>query len=755
MPPFRPLVGVLCALTLYCTATEAQNRPSGLMTDLVTDAGALYRGGYRTEKSMADIAEQDFGDCRCALVRSARPTFGWIVPDCGRGTHQLAYRIIVADNADDARACRGNVWDSGTVRSARSVAVAYGGGELQPDRTYFWRVAVTTDTGGGSEWSQTETFRTAPQLAEYAPSYRPQMRERDLPADIRRPDPTTTFIDFGRASFGALEVTLQSPAGGDTVYVAIGEAMKNGRVDSRPPGTVRYYRYPLVLGQGRRTYSITPAHDARNTGPQAVLMPDYIGEVAPFRYCQIENYGDTIAAADIIRHTALYPFDDDAAHFSSDDPTLDAIWELCKYSVKATSALGIYIDGDRERIPYEADALINQLSHYAADREYAMARRSSEYLLQHPTWPTEWILQALIIAWNDYLYTGDARSIAANYDLLKSRTLLALRRDNGLISTTDKSVTTPDFRRSIRFGGTIRDIVDWPHGSEEDGFVFTDYNCAVNAFHYRALQLLARMASLTGRTDEARQLDEDCRRLYRAFNEAFFDPEAGTYRDGIGTDHCSLHAAVFALSSGLVPEEHLPTVLAHIRSRGMACSVYGAQFLLDALYDTGESDYALHMLTKRDRRCWYNMLACGATITYEAWDDSFKPNQDWNHAWGAAPANIIMRRLVGVEPLAPGCELLSIRPQTSSLRHVDATVPTIRGSVKVAIDNTPGLYRLHVTVPPNTSARVALPVPAGRFKLRCNGTRLRAHRDSQGFVDAGEVPSGDYLFEATYRPAAE
>jgi alpha-L-rhamnosidase len=44
---------------------------------------------------------------------------------------------------------------------------------------------------------------------------------------------------------------------------------------------------------------------------------------------------------------------------------LNRIWELCRYSIKATTFAGVYVDGDRERIPYEADAYLNQLSHYA------------------------------------------------------------------------------------------------------------------------------------------------------------------------------------------------------------------------------------------------------------------------------------------------------------------------------------------------------------------------------------------------------
>ena len=89
----RLVVGILA---LGCSVAEAHNRPTGLMTDMVTDAGMLCRSGRRIAETMSDIAEQDFAGCQFAAVRSSRPTFGWIVPDCGRGTHQLSYRIIVS-----------------------------------------------------------------------------------------------------------------------------------------------------------------------------------------------------------------------------------------------------------------------------------------------------------------------------------------------------------------------------------------------------------------------------------------------------------------------------------------------------------------------------------------------------------------------------------------------------------------------------------------------------------------------------------
>lgn len=725
------------------------------MIDLVNDASALYSEGYRVDAKMHNVSHRDFDAYQYAAIRSSRPTFGWIVPDMGSGTMQTTYHVVVDDNREDASARRGKVWNSGEVESSSSVAVEYGGKDLQPSKLYYWSVRVDTNYGQ-SAWSTVQVFRTADELQPYAVSYRPQVRERDLPVEVRRTDERTTFIDFGRASFASLELTLDSDEDGKTIYVAIGEDAKDGRVNDKPHGTVRYYRYPLTLRKGRHTYPIIPEKDKRNTGPQAVLVPDYLDEIAPMRYCQIDGYEGEIKAEDVVRHTTIYPFDMEAAHFESDNATLNAVWDLCRYTIKATSALGIYIDGDRERIPYEADAIINQLSHYTTDREYAMGRRSSEYLLEHPTWPTEWILQALIIAWNDYLYTGDRRSIEANYDILKARTLQSLRRENGLISTTDDRVQSDEFKSSIRFYGNMRDIVDWPrcgdwpHG-EDDHYHLTDYNTVVNAFHYRALEILQQMALLTNRTDEAVALKQECQSLREAFNELLFDAENGVYRDGVDSDHVTLHSNLFPLALGLVDNVYQDDVMDYIRSRGLVCSVYAAQFLMDAVYGAGDGDYGLHLLTKEDVRSWYNMVRHGATMTYEAWDDKFKNNQDWNHAWGAAPANVIPRYVVGVRPLEPGFARMLISPQTSTLKSVEAVVPTIRGSVEVDIQSSSEKYVMRVKIPANTVAEVDLPMLLEAEELLIDGEIVPLIITENHRIECGEMGSGEHTFEVRWK----
>lgn len=81
------------------------------------------------------------------------------------------------------------------------------------------------------------------------------------------------------------------------------------------------------------------------------------------------------------------------------------------------------------------------------------------------------------------------------------------------------------------------------------------------------------------------------------------------------------------------------------------------------------------------------MLKCGSTISMEAWDDSFKPDQDWNHARGAAPANIIPRELACIKPLKPAFASFSLEPQIGSLEYVELRHPASHGAIEVIIED--------------------------------------------------------------------
>ena len=736
-------------------SVAALNPPVGLTVNFLAHSGQVFLNGYPVEISL-DEAVHRRENFQYAPIRQKYPFFGWVVSSERNNVKQSAYQLLVATSPELLRDKQADMWDSGKTESSQSLNVVYEGKPREPGKVYFWKVRIWDEMGEASSFSEPGSFLMAEKLEAYGTAIYPLQKQDEYPAEIKPLAGGGYFVDFGKAAFGRVRLVLFGEKQGERIHIHLGEALKEGRIDRKPGGTIRYSHYTLELKKGWHTYTVLIAPDKRNTGPQAVLMPVYTGEVTPFRYCEIENYPGEVTHSQVIRETVFYPFDEDESAFKCSDPVLNQVWDLCKYSIKATSFAGVYVDGDRERIPYEADALINQLGHYGVAREYSLARHSLEYLIFKPTWPTEWILQTILIAWEDYRVTGNDELLKRYYNDLKAKALLPLADDRGFISTRTGKVT-PEVLQSIHFNGTLRDIVDWPQKGilglgkneegETDGFVFQDINTVVNAYHYRALVLMEKIAEVTGHSPDKRFFAERAGLLKKSFNETLLDKKRGIYVDGWGTDHASLHANMFPLAFGLVPEKYVKSVTAWIRSRGMACSVYGSQFLMDAIYDGNDADYGLQLLTSTSERSWYNMIRVGSTITLEAWDNKYKPNQDWNHAWGAVPANVIPRKLMGIEPLEPGFSRIRIKPQPSTLEWAEIRHPVPCGEVKMSFRNHPGVsFVMDLTIPANSTAQVFLPLFSKRQKVTLDGRPIPFTLQGQ-YVVIETVGSGNHSLE--------
>ncbi|MFA6450018.1 MAG: alpha-L-rhamnosidase C-terminal domain-containing protein [bacterium] len=745
VPPARATCAAICIALIYCfvwilpihasAADDASSQGTGSATGVIADQ---IPSGLMCELMAAP--EKTF-------IFDMKPEYSWIVPGTARGDIQTAYQILVATSERLLNEAEADIWNSGKVTGNASIAVEHGGTTLKPDNVYFWKVRTWNGADNASLWSRPQKLLTKTPLSaadgRFTTARYPLEETLAAPVSASMTGKGSYFIDFGKAAFGTLSFTVDNKGETDDIIVILGEDVGPGKkVREFPAGSIRYKKIKMSIEHGKHTYRVEIPPDSRNTGNYAVRLPDYIGEVMPFRYCELKGLkSDTeISPSDIRQVRVHYPFDHESSLFQSSAPVLNDVWDLCKRSIFATSFAGVYVDGDRERIPYEADAYINQLSHYAVDREYTLARYSHERLLQNPTWPTEWALHSVLMAWADYMYTGDRESLREFYDVLKAKTLHTLARKDGLISARVSAIP-PELIESLYmnnpryiFSNKLEDLVDWPQG-ERDGFVFTDYNAVVNAFHYRALVIMAQVARDLGMAGDSKFFLNRSELARESFNSVFFNPETGLYVDGDKTLHSSLHANMFALAFGLVPDDRKKKTLEFIKSKGMACSVYAAQYLLEALYDAGEDEHALGLMTDTHTdRSWPHMLYdIGSTITLEAWDMKYKANLDWNHAWGAAPANIIPRKLMGIEPLEPGFRRVRIRPMPGELKTARAVTPTIRGPVEVEYEKEPnGSRNYKICIPANTEAEVHLPAERPEDVLE-NGT------------PAGEMPNITFL----------
>jgi alpha-L-rhamnosidase len=557
-------------------------------------------------------------------------------------------------------------------------------------------------------------------FADLEPTPTAKVRQQfKTPASAVEYAPGDYFVDYGRSWIGGLSLDLTGSAG-QVLDIRYGEVTSG-------PTTVRYKT------SAGNTYEDTWTLKA---GSQHLET----WGLRVFRYVQITGAPTGLTAADLTAEAYVYPFDESAGVFDSSDAALDQVWALSRNTVEMSDQ-NLYVDSwERERGVYEADSYLQLMANLYTGGDAALGDYSLRFLLSSRTWPTEWPMYLVLAVHDSYEATGDTTALAAGYTALRGK-LPDTWFDpaSGLIHKTTGDT-----------GGTCGadcDIVDWP-ASERDGYVFSSYNTVVNAIGYAAYRDMADIATALGRTADAAADSAKADAIKSAVNATMWDPAKGAYRDGLDDSgapigHYAVQASVFATAFGLADSGRAARVATYLGSRGMACSVYCAAFMIQALYAGGRPDLAHALLTSTGADSWLNMIRAGAGATMEAWDLSLKPNTTYSHPWAASPAFDIPRDMFGIRPTTPGYATFDVRPQPGGVSWAHITVPTRRGGIGAAFRTAAdGHVDLTVTVPPNTSADICLPSAA----TTAHGSpRGAAHASGHGaafaYLDGRRVPA--------------
>ena len=717
---------LMCFLLIALNSFGQQNAPTGLLCDLLPHP-------------------------ELALITNKTPDFGWIVNASAKDDYQTGYQIEAATSISLLEQDHPDLWNTDKVASAQSINIKYAGKSLEAHKSYWWRVCSWGRTGKRSGWSKVQKFNTSDfDLTKKWPG---ESRWVELPGEstektwtFENREPVNfhdvapskavvqkngnLFYDFKKDAFAylSLNITWDNNAKNDSLEVAIGEKGIGDSVDIKPGGGILYGTYKISLKKGVSDYVLQLPRFVPQF-PHSQVMPLQMPEVIPFRYCEIKAIPG-LKINKIVQKALYVEFNPSASSFVCSDDKLNQIYEMCKYSTIANTFNGDYANSERERMMYEADCYIQQMCHYAVDRDFATARYSAENLIYHASWPTEWITHSIFMSWADYLYTGNKELIENYYPDLKAKSLMALETPEGLISTRT-GLQTKSFLESIHYNGDmLHDIDDWPDADqgiypngETDNYERKDYHTVVNAFYYRGLVLMAQIARATNHADDATLFEARAEKVKKKFNEDFFDKVSKIYFDGIGSRHSSIQANMFPLAFGLVPDQYKESVVNYVKGKWMACGVYAANYLMEGLYNSEQGRYALELMTNDSDRGWLNMIRMGATMTTEAWDLKYDPQDlSWSHAWSASPAHLIPRKIMGIQPAEPGFGKIIIKPQPGDLKWAKMKLPTIHGDILVDLKQEQGVsFDLQTTIPANTTAKVYLPKLADNYTLIVDG----------------------------------
>jgi len=542
------------------------------------------------------------------------------------------------------------------------------------------------------------------------------------PEVVVEKSPGNYFIDYGRTWIGGLSLDVDGTAG-QVLDVRFGEALS-------APQTVRYAMNTGNNYQDKWTLRAGPQH--LETWGMRV-----------FRYAEVLGAPTGLTRDDFPALAQVYPYDPQGAQFDSSDDALNKVWELSRHTVDATNH-NLYVDSwTRERDAYEADSYLQMMANFFVSDDPTLGNYSLEYLLTGRTWPTEWPMYTILAFHDSYLQTGDVAALARNYDALKAK-----------LPTQWIEASTGLVRKNTGSNGssscTDCDIVDWPT-SERDGYVFRPYNTVINAIGHQSFRDMADIATALGKDADAAQFTATADRLRAAANEKLFDSSVGAYRDGLNADgtpvnHYAIQASVFATAFGLADPARAAQTAEYIRTRGMACSVYCAAFVLESLYNGDRADVAHAFLTSTGLRSWMNMINLGAGATMEAWDPSLKSNLTYSHPWAASPAYNIPQGMFGIRPTTPGYATFDVRPQPEAVERAGVRLPTLKGSIGAAHHTVGDRTDVGVSIPGNTVARVFVPGASEDAErvVYVDGVATPATYE-RGYLRVDDVPAGCHV----------
>ena len=339
-----------------------------------------------------------------------------------------------------------------------------------------------------------------------------------------------------------------------------------------------------------------------------------------------------------------------------------------------------------------------------------------------------WGDAGVIVPWTTWVQYGNKAIIEENWN--------AMQRWMEFIQSRN-----PDF---LRTKGVGPNFADWLAPDEH-----TNKDLLATAYWALIANMMSQMAHAVGKDADAKRYEDLVQSIRAAFQKAYIkdDGEVGT---GTQTSY------VVALYTKMAPAELEPLLVDRLvkdietRNWHLSTGFLGTPFLLFTLADHGRSDVAYRLLLNDTYPSWGYMLSKGATTWWERWNgDTGDPSMNsYNHyAFGSVIA-WVYRYAAGIDttPDSPGFKEIIVHPHLDSrMTAARAEYDSIYGKIVSEWKGTPtGPFRLKVTIPANTSAKVFLPAIAGAHPSE-DGSSLNAQAEDGSFVI--QVGSGSYNFE--------
>ena len=526
-------------------------------------------------------------------------------------------------------------------------------------------------------------------------------------------------IDFGTNLTGWLNLRFAHLTNGQKVRLYFADRIFPDGVQKTPIGEISVQKQSCI--SFLRTDGGTNVYQHYNQISEFISagQPDEVFQnkfnYAGFRYVVVEGLTSAPKLEDataLLVESNLEP----AGSFECSDSLLNRIHAVNRWTQRSLNLGGYYVDcPHRERMGYGDGqvALQGMMMNFDAANYYKkwlqdwrqaleMKKEKLPYIAPHfndtgggPPWPGG----IALIPWEHYLHYGNPKVLEENID--------AARQYCEYLDARSKD----DILRA--WGGGFSFIGDWvppQRGMDTKNWPnqqMMEFFC--NCYRVHLWQLVEKMATALGRSDEAAFARKRADVISTAVHAAFYDSVNKRYV----IDEQIYYA--FPLLVGVTPEPERQAVLDNlvrcitVKNKGhLDTGMLGTMLLMEYLNQIGRDDLVLGIYQKKDYPGWGYMIGQGATTLWEQW------NGYWSqiHSCFTSADNWLYQGLAGIQPdpSAPGFKNVIIKPAVAGdITWVKAHHDSPYGRIAVDWKKEAGTLSLKVEVPVNTTATVYVP----------------------------------------------
>lgn len=587
-----------------------------------------------------------------------------------------------------------------------------------------------------STWETVETETINPKIQLFPKKHAPLKNKMELqPVQMIQQDDNSVLFDFGQNMVGVVQLNMPVKKG-DTLKLRHGEMLDaNGELFTKNLGSAKATDYYIAKESQTITWQPTfTFHGFRYvelSGFNSAFKPEKSWITGMVQYSDFEMQGE----------------------FKSSHPKLNQLHSNIQWGLRG-NFFDVPLDCPQrsERLGWTGDAQVFiPTSLYLSDthafwsawlssmREEQFSNGGIPVVVPNFTGKfaqAGWSDACTIVPWELYFRTGDKGVLEDNYKMMKRWC----------------AYHTSEATNYISHMSTVGDWLQ-PYSQQKDDRRGDTPNTLIStAFYAQSVKLTMKAAEVLDLNEDKKYYEQLLDSISIAFENEYFNDKGQIKQPYTPTQTGYLLALGFDILSEEIANKAIHHLLKEIEATDnhLRTGFIGTPLLAPVLDKTGHTELLYEILFKETYPSWFYSINQGATTMWERWDGYTHDNGfadralSFNHYAYGAIGQWMYERIAGIAPLEAGYKKILFAPMPHlKLNEVSGSYESQYGKITSSWKFVNGDFIYNISVPPNTSAKVMLPLFNKQPNLRINGNevKFRIHKNT---LILDNLESGDY-----------